>query len=140
MQNPFAWFWLLIPLNLSCAAFVGNHLFSTNGISARNERCGRGVLATCMLSSRSFTHRSARKTCVEIRLSGGKLPFDDDGEPDVFDVRNLPKDSMRKPENLPDDTWKTLPRVYVLLFNPRSDNEGICECALIMRTVCNNII
>jgi hypothetical protein len=26
-----------------------------------------------------------------------------------------------------DDTWLALPRVFVLLFNPRTDNEGICE-------------
>ena len=37
-----------------------------------------------------------------------------------------------------DDSWKKLSKIYVLLFNARTDNEGLCE--LITSTTMNTII
>lgn len=37
-----------------------------------------------------------------------------------------PGESQRFPIPGSDDTWLALPKIYVLLFNPRTENEGIC--------------
>jgi hypothetical protein len=64
--------------------------------------------------------------------SGGTNKFGDSEEPGEsenvnFDISQLSKLSKIAPmPSQVDDTWKKLSKIYVLLFNARTSNEGIC--------------
>jgi hypothetical protein len=71
-------------------------------------------------------------------LSGKR--FEDSEEPEdselgSFDARQfsaLSKNSASA--SVSDNSWKSLTKIFVLLFNARTDNEGICELKTMNRT------
>eukprot|EP00961_Rhodomonas_salina_P012914 173840-Rhodomonas_salina.1 len=82
--------------------------------------------ASSLLSSKialgSSTHRSTSSLHIPLR-STARSGFH---QRTVCRFEPGPGNPHRFPAPGSDNTWTALPKVFVLLFNPRTENEGIC--------------
>ena len=111
LRHIFAWLAVFLSFKVSHAF---SPLLSPCGLVKKDFGVGPQRSCVCE-SSRPFQLHNPRSS---FRMNSAEGNIDD------FWIRR-PDDPLQR-----NDEWKKLVRVFVLIFNPRSDNEGICKSFL----------
>ncbi len=86
------------------------------GHGLRRAQCARGLACA---ASRSMLRMSSSDEAVPSRRNEG----------DDYRFESFTR-GMTPPKNfllISDDRWKQFPKIFILLSNPSTNNEGICE-------------
>ena len=139
------------PMKLSAAFFVAFIkvasvccFYGSNPVLPLSSRLK--TWSTSNLDLRSGNHLRRCNEASRLQIKGRLTPSDKNGVGDSeysdepgkanFDLSQLSNLSRAVPTpSQVDDTWKKLSKIYVLLFNARTNNEGICT--IIIYISCN---